>query len=219
MGCSPVARAVLAHEAVHVAGGVLLPAAGPWAVSTSPPTVNPSYLMPGVFDALARMTGDARWSSAARTAVAMMVDMTQDGRRLPPDWSVLSGGRLVPTSQPGGGAGVQYGLDAARAPIWFATACDGRARDLAANWWRAILHVPSRTDAVALTLEGSRIVAGASPVTLLAGAAAARAAGAASAGSLAARAAAEARSAPTYYGDAWTALSAGLSDGSISPCA
>ena len=51
-----VAEAVLGHETATVPDGAPVPAAGPWAMLTSSPTVNPSYPMPGVFTALARLT-------------------------------------------------------------------------------------------------------------------------------------------------------------------
>jgi endo-1,4-beta-D-glucanase Y len=214
-----VATAVLANESVTLPDGATLPVAGPWAKSTSPPTVNPSYLMPGVFSAIARLTGDARWKTATRIAVTMIGDLTSNGLRLPPDWAQLSGGRLVPIPAPSGGASVQYGLDAARLPIWFATACDTRARTLAADWWRNVLGSGGRAGATALGLGGATINPQSSPLTLIAGAAAATAAGAVGAAStLRARADAVALQASTYYGDAWAALGPALLDGSLHPC-
>ena len=116
-----VAQAVLANESVTLPDGAPVVVAGPWA-RTTPATVDPSHLMPGVFDAIASLTGDGHWRSAAAAAVQMIAGMTGNGRRLPPDWSRLSGSTLVPIAAPGGSAGVQYGLDAARLPVWFATA-------------------------------------------------------------------------------------------------
>ena len=214
-----IAEAVLAHEAVMLSDGSLLPVAGPWARSTSPPTVDPSYLMPGVFVALARLTSDDRWNGAADAAVTLVDNMTGGGRRLPPDWAKLSGGRLVAIANPGGGAGVQYGFDAARLPIWFATACSGAARGIAAGWWSDVLASDGRAGAQALTLDGGTIDGAPSPLQILAGAAAATAAGDRNAAkALRVRAAALAREDPTYYGDAWAALGPALLDGSISPC-
>lgn len=198
-----IARAVLAHEAVPLPDGTLLPVAGPWATSASPPAVNPSYLMPGVFRAIARMTGDGRWTRAAGAAVELVRGLADGGHRLPPDWAALSGGRLTPAPAPGGGAGVQYGFDAARVPLWFAGSCDAAARRLAGAWWRALQHQADD-----------------SPVTLLAAAAAATAAGDADAArSLRARARMLAVASPTYYGDAWAALGPALLDGRLVPCA
>jgi endoglucanase len=197
-----IAGAVLAHEAVPLPEGTLLPVAGPWATSASPPAVNPSYLMPGVFRAVAHLTGDGRWARAAGGSVALVEGLTDGGQRLPSDWAALSGGRLAPTPAPGGGAGVQYGFDAARVPLWFAASCDGAARRLAAAWWPAL---QSQTDA--------------SPITLLGAAAAATAAGDPStARSLRARAQRLAVESPSYYGDAWAVLGPALLDGRLVPC-
>ena len=215
-----VAVAVLANESVTLAGGEPLVVPGPWAKLTSPPTVDPSYLMPGVFHALARMTGDGRWTRAAAAAIATISDLTDGGRRLPPDWAALSGGRLHAIAEPGGGAGVQYGLDAARLPVWFGTACDSSARTLAASWWRNVLSLGDRSAPQALTLSGATIDPNKSALTLLAGAAAATAAGDKNAAaSLSGRAAALARYTPTYYGNAWAALGAALLERSLDPCA
>ena len=214
-----VARAVLAHETETLPNGDPLPVAGPWAMSTSPPTANPSYLMPGVFTALARLTGDGRWQRAADAAVAAIDEMTGGGHRLPPDWAQLSSGRLAPIANPGGGVGVQYGFDAARLPIWFATACSAGARAIAAAWWRNILASGGRSGPQALTLTGGTIDDVPSPLPMVAGAAAAIAAGDRSAArDLRARAVRLAQDDATYYGDAWVALGPALLDGSVNPC-
>jgi endoglucanase len=138
--------------------------------------------------------------------VTAVRDLTADGRRLPPDWAVLAGRRLVAAPAPDGSAGVQYGPDAARLPVWFATACDADTRALAGRWWQNALS----------SAAGG---AGDSPLGLMADAAAATAAGDREpARRLRSRAAALAAQSPTYYGDAWAALGAALLDGSIDPC-
>jgi endoglucanase len=214
-----VANAVLAHESVSLPDGSALPVAGPWATSTTPPIVDPSYLMPGVFDELAGLTGDDRWSRAAGAAVAMLDELTGGGARLPPDWAQLAHDRLVPIANPGGGAGVQYGFDAARLPIWFATACSTGARRVAAGWWRHLLGSDGRSGPQALSLDGAAINPAPSPVFLIAGAAAATAAGDAGAARvLRNRATRLAREDPTYYGDAWVVLGPALLERSIDPC-
>jgi endo-1,4-beta-D-glucanase Y len=199
------AAAVLTNESVALPGGAPLLVAGPWAASASPPVVNPSYLMPGVFEALGSLTGDDRWTRAAAASVTAIRELTDGGRHLPPDWAVLTGGRLVAAPAPGGGTVAGYGQDAARLPVWFATACDPGARGIAAGWWRNGLSAGDP--------------AGASPLGLIARSAAAAAAGERPvAGRLQRRAAALAARAPTYYGDAWAALGPALLDGSIDQC-
>lgn len=175
--------------------------------------------MPGVFAGLAGLTGDDRWGRAADAATTMVSALTDGGTRLPSDWAQLEGDRLTPIANPGGGAGVQYGFDAARLPIWFATACTARARDLAAAWWRNVLASDGRAGPQALSLDGGAINPAPSPVFLVAGAAAAGAAGDASAArDLRTRAVTLAREDPTYYGDAWVALDPALEEGAINPC-
>jgi endo-1,4-beta-D-glucanase Y len=215
-----VADAVLAQESVSLPDGTSLPVAGPWAKSTTPPIVDPSYLMPSVFMGLAALTGDDRWNGAADASVRLIGGLTDSGTRLPPDWANLDHDRLVPIANPGGGAGVQYGFDAARLPIWFATACSAGARSIAAGWWRHVLGSGGRAGPQALGLDGATINPAPSPVFLMAGAAAAVAAGENSAASaLRARAATLALEDPTYYGDAWVVLGPALLDGTIDPCA
>ena len=214
-----VAKAVLANESVSLSDGTWLPVAGPWAKSTTPPIVDPSYLMPGVFSGLASLTGDDRWNGAADAAVRLIGELTGSGTRLPPDWANLEHDRLAPIANPGGGAGVQYGFDAARLPIWFATGCSTNAHAIAASWWRHVLGSDGRSGPQALGLDGTTINPAPSPVFLMAGAAAATSAGDnAAAGTLRARAAALALQDPTYYGEAWVALGPALLDRVIDPC-
>jgi endoglucanase len=213
-----IADTVFSQESVTLGDGAPLPVAGPWAKATG--TVDPSYLMPSVFTGLAGLTGDDRWNRAAAASVAVVGTMTDGGRRLPSDWARLAGGRLVPIPNPGGGAGVQYGFDAARLPIWFATACTAGARSVSAAWWRHVLGADGRSGPQALGLDGTIINAAPSPLPLMAGSAAAAAAGDdGPARELRSRAITLALQDPTYYGDAWVALGPALLDGSITPCA
>ena len=103
--------------------------------------------------------------------------------------------------QPGGGAGIQYGLDAARVPLWFVGGSDADARRLAAAWWPKL-----------------RRAAGGSPVQILAAAAAGTAAGdRVAAGRLRSRAAQVAAGTPTHYGDTWAALGPAVLYGRLVP--
>jgi endoglucanase len=211
-----VAAAVLRHETTRDSRGRLVLVAGPWAAQGG--VVNPSYLMPGVFDALSRLTGDPRWHALSTTSVALLEQLTQGGSSLPPDWSRLEGDRLVPTGSGGGSGTPQYGPDAQRVPMWFGAACQPAARRLAAAWW-PVLQQDSRSSATALGLDGSAIDTSPSVVGLLAAASSASAAGDDSgAADLDEGAAQVDRGRPSYYGGAWIALAPAVRDGSLVPC-
>jgi endoglucanase len=213
-----LAAAVLDGETSTV-GGVPVVLAGPWAKAMSPPVANPSYWMPAVYTALARFTGDHRWNQAATAAISMVRTVTDNGQRLPTDWVQVTSQGLVPIPNPDGAEPVQYGLDAARLPMWLGTACNTDARRLAAHWWTNVLSRDDRAADLALSPTGQQINQETNPLPLLAAAAAARAAGdtAASQG-LRSRADEQSRKTPTYYGDAWLALGAGLLDHTLDPC-
>ena len=211
-----IATAIFAHESMTLPNGSPVLAAGPWAVTGA--IVDPSYLMPGVFHALATMTGDQRWARAADSAVSLVSQMTDGGKRLPPDWAHLQGGALTPTAAPSGSPPPQYGLDAQRIPVWFATSCTASARKLAGAWW-PLLSQDDRGSAIALSLGGQVINSAKNPLSMVAAAAAAKAAGdSASANRLLADAAAQSAQTPTYYGDAWLALGQALLDGKLTSC-
>jgi endoglucanase len=212
-----LAKAVLAHEVATDPGGDPVLVAGRWAVQ--PGIVNPSYLMPAVFQALASGTGDQTWSQLADSASRLVAAVTQDGQALPPDWARLDGSRLVPVADANGTQGdAQYGPDAQRTPLWFATSCSSADRSLAASWW-TLLQQDKRSSAEALSTAGDVRNPAGSPLALLASAAAATAAGDEAGARDLTRGADEAASGtPTYYGDAWLALAQGLRDGSLAPC-
>ena len=212
-----LSAAVLDGETTTVSGAPVL-LAGPWAKQRQ--VVNPSYWMPAIFTALGRYTDDDRWRQAATAAVRLLVQLTDNGRLLPPDWARLSGEQLVAIPNPGGGAPLQYGLDAARLPMWLATGCTTAARQLAARLWSGTLSRDNRAAAIALSPSGAAINEETNPLPLLAGAAAARAGGHTTAArTLHARAAQQSRQTPTYYGDAWLALGGALLDRTLDPCA
>jgi endoglucanase len=214
-----VASAILANEAVTLSNGDPVIVAGPWAKHSSPPVVDPSYFMPGVYSYLARATGDERWSKAASAAIALVHALTDSGQRLPSDWAQLSGSSLVATPAPSSSASIQYGLDAQRVPIWFGTSCEPAAVSLAADWWRNILSKDDRAVPIALSLGGQTINSATNPLPLLAAASAASAAGdQASANALRVKAVKTSLRTPTYYGDAWVALSAAITSGVLLSC-
>jgi endoglucanase len=214
-----LAAAVLAEESVPLPSGDRVVVAGRWAAATSPATVNPSYWMPGVFTALAGYTDDERWASIASTSEALLLELSDGGRSLPPDWvSLTDDGTMTPRPAPDGSHGVQYGLDAQRLPLWLGTGCSEPGRALAASWWHRHLSGDGRSTALALSLTGEVIDGRSNPLPLLAGAAAAAAAGDLTASRrLRSDAVAQSRETPTYYGDAWLALGGALLDGALCP--
>lgn len=200
-----IAGAVLAQESASTPRGPV-PLGGPWAMGTDRPKVDPSYWMPGIFAGLARMTGDQRWAQAAAATVALVDRASGGGGQLPPDWALLDADGYTPTG--GAGNGVQYGADAQRLPLWFGYGCSKAARQIAARWWDRLGSDPG---ALSRSLTGAVYDGSRSVVALLGAAAAAAAAGDDSAATrLRAEAAKTAQASPTYFGDAWLALSAGL---------
>ena len=201
-----LADAVLSHEVVEVPGVGPVLAAGPWAVG-SPATLNPSYWAPGVFDDLARRTGEARWGQLADTALVLAESLTDGGRLLPPDWARVDGADVTPSPAPGGAVpDVRYGLDAQRLLVWLAGGCDPAGQDLAAGAWE-LLEQPERSDALALRPDGTILDDQDGALPLVASAAAAAAAGVTADRDRLLDDAAEVSAAyPSYYQDAWAVL-------------
>lgn len=110
-----VAAAVLGHETTQLPDGTPVIAAGPWAVGAVS-TIDVSYWMPAVYDMLAGLTGDQKWSSAASGSIRLLQQLTDSGKQLPPDWAQLNGSDIAAIAAPGGSAPIQYGLDAQRVP-------------------------------------------------------------------------------------------------------
>jgi endoglucanase len=215
-----VADAILAHEVVSGPGGTLVLTAGPWA--TGPPaTLDPSYWSLPAFEGLARLTGNEQWNRLAAGALSLTLTLTHGGRLLPPDWAVLSSDGPDPPDGPdpavrpepapnGSAPQIQYGQDAERTVVWFATSCDPRARALAASWWQ-LLRPGNRARAFALSPGGTVLDPTKGPLSLVASASAAKVAGnSGAAQQLLQDAAAQQRSYPTYYGGAWVALGSAL---------
>jgi endoglucanase len=203
-----LAAAVLTHESASTSRGPV-PLGGPWAMGADRPKVDPSYWMPGIFAGLARMTGDQRWAQAATATVALVDRASGGGKDLPPDWALLDADGYTPTG--GAGNGIQYGADAQRLPLWFGYGCSKTAQGIAARWWD---RLGQDSGALTRSLTGAVSNGERSVVALLGAAAAAAAAGDDDAAArLRAEAATTAQASPTYFGDAWLALSAGLADG------
>jgi endoglucanase len=201
-----VAAAVLEHEVTTGRDPAVL-TAGPWAVGW-PATLNPSYWSLPAMQCLAGLTGEREWNRLAARAISLTREITDNGRLLPPDWAGLrADGAVAPERAPDGSAlRTQYGPDAQRTVVWFATSPDPQARALAARWWR-ILRRGLRATALALSLNGAVLSAKPSPLAMVASAAAARAAGHQEQSTvLLQQAAAQQQRWPTYYGGAWAAL-------------
>jgi endoglucanase len=213
-----IANAVLAQETVTTPDGTTLLAAGPWATG-SPAALDPSYWMPAVFDALGRETADSQWNTLAVNSVQTLRVITRGGRELPPDWARLDGNVASPQRAPNGSAQqIQYGLDAQRLPVWFATACTPSGRSLAAGWWSNV-RVPSRQPDIALSLDGAVINSARNPLGDIAASASAQAAGHVSTErALLVAAGDQAKSYSTYYGNAWVALGRALLGHTLGLC-
>jgi endoglucanase len=212
-----IAAAVLTHETTQLPDGTPVVAAGPWAVGAVA-TIDVSYWMPGVYNKLAALTGDQKWSHASSGAIRLLQQLTANGKRLPPDWAQLRSGDITAIAAPGGSAPAQYGLDAQRVPIWLATSCAVDAVKLAADWW-TVLSVGGRATAIALSLDGAVTDPSQNPLPPIAAAATAQAAGdSAGATALLQRARTQAAQNPTYYGDAWAVLGPALLTGVLTTC-
>ena len=205
-------NAVLTHESVNIPSGIAV-VAGPWA-RTSTPTINPSYLAPQAFKTLRRITGDHRWDLVSESACRIVIELTT--YKLPPDWAHLdANGHAMPSAAPDGSP-AQYGPDAARLPILWATAPDEGERHLAGRMWSMLERLPAGLGALPTTLDGSRTNLPETDTQPLALLAASFAATAAIDHASASRLLASARDLDdhrhTYYSDAWLALSGVLTD-------
>ena len=201
-----LAAAVLANELAYPRAGDPVLAAGPWATPL-PAWIDPSYFAPLAFAGLDEALPDGRWRALERNAVSLTSALAAGGHVLPPDWaSLAAGGAIAPRPPPSGTPDrVQYGLEAQRIVVWFASACDRNARALAAHW-RRLLH-GSAEAAIALSPSGQVQDGAEAPLPLVAAAAAAGAAGDAHARDrLLDRAQGLNDRHPTYYGAAWVAL-------------
>jgi endoglucanase len=200
-----VARAILAHEVVSKSRRMLTLTAGPWA-TVSPVSIDPSYWSLPAMQSLARLTGRAEWHRLALDSVSVTAKLSRGGDFLPPNWAELGPALAVRPSPGGYPPQIQYGPDAQRTVVWFAVSCDPQARLLAKRWWK-LLRTRRRSQAVTLGLNGDVMDPTPTAMSLVAAAAAAKAAGHdAATARLLRRALALQRANPTYYGAAWVAL-------------
>jgi endoglucanase len=206
-----VATAILAREVTTGPNGMSLLTAGPWATGR-PASLNPSYWSLTALHGLAELTHRPAWNKLASSAVAVTRSLTKNGRLLPPDWAKLtSSGTLLAEPAPDGSQPeTQYGPDAQRTVVWFATSCDAGARALAGRWW-PMLRGNGQARAISLRTDGTILDGNPAPLALVASAAAAQAAGDDHASKDLLRGAGDVQRAhPTYYGGAWQALGADL---------
>ena len=196
----------LAAEDLVVAADTTVLVAGPWATE-APYVWNPSYLAPASFDAIARATGDTAWTDAREDGTDLLDELTNGGTRLPSDWARLGDdGVAAVASSPDGTKDPTFGFDAFRTIARLSEACDAPSRELAAalspSVERAIDAGTLETD-----LDGNPRDGTANPLFLLAASAAVEAAGDdARANELADAAEQVAAASPSYYLDAWVAL-------------
>jgi endoglucanase len=204
-----MARALLEREIAAPPAPRLL-AAGTWA--TGPPaSLNPSYWALPAFAGLADETGDGGWEELGAASLATVRALTEEGRLLPPDWARADGTAVTASASPNGDPpGVQYGPDAQRVVVWMAASCEPAARRLAAAWW-PLLSGGEASRALALRPDGEPVDGTATPLSLVASAAAAGAAGRPRRRDRLIDEAARLDAAhPTYYGAAWVALGRAL---------
>lgn len=185
-----VGASILRHETAPLGSDrVLLP--GPWARSTPPLLVNPSYYSPAAFQVLHRATRNDAWRAVERGTRGVVHQLSS--ATLPPEWAVVTAeGEAAPSATPSG-APSTFGWEAVRVPIRLAESCNAADRSVAAS-------LDGLMDGVPEPLGGSALL-------WTARAASAAAAGRASTaeGWLDEATAARVRF-PTYYGDAWEAL-------------
>lgn len=225
------ARAILANDTAS-AGGRLWLVAGTWARSV-PLYLDPSYLDPGTFQLLYRVTGNDEWKAIASSSAAALEADTDEGAQLPSDWAQVSAsGRVQPAAPPGGGAEV-YGYDAFRTLVRQDDECtsgagaagEGTVARQGRQLDTKLLGLATRTasagnKADTYALNGSGAQSGNDPLMLVAAAGAAKAAGHLGAATTYLRDAAEAEAqSGSYYLDAWVALGMTLlTTDRLSPC-
>lgn len=199
-----VATAVATTEVGYDDSGAPTLAAGPWAVAAGKPvTVEPGYWAFPAYAALAALTGDHRWQALSGSDLSHLQQLTDGGARLPSDWAQLGNGATIAPAPAAGQTTTHSGQDGARALVWADCSDDS---GLGSGWWRLIGPTAARAP-LTRALDGSPASTDKSPLSAVAAAAVAKAAGqTATATRLLGDADQIARTYPTYYGSAWTAL-------------
>jgi endoglucanase len=201
-----IGHAVLARETARVGSlDILLP--GPWAYKAGSLAFNPSYVDPTTLDALARVTGDARFRAVSEGSTRLVDELT---RPLPPDWASVNAhtGKATPVSAGAAtsGPGI-FSYDAPRTLVRMAVGSDLEGRATSARAWGVFSRTPPADIVVEHQLTGAAIGTAHAPITLVAAAGAAKAAGDTGAMTSLLNEAQQLNSEhPTYYDGAWVAL-------------
>jgi endoglucanase len=201
-----IGHAVLARETARAGSlDVLLP--GPWADKAGSLAFNPSYVDPTTLQALAHVTGDARFRAVSVGSTRLVDELT---RPLPPDWASVNArtGQVTPVSAAAtiSGPGI-FSYDAPRTLVRMAVAPDPAGRATAARAWGVFSRTPPADIVLEHQLTGAAIGTAHDAVTLVAAAGAAKAAGDTAAMTSLLNEAQQLNSEhPTYYGGAWVAL-------------
>jgi endo-1,4-beta-D-glucanase Y len=201
-----IGNAILAHETAR-AGPLEVLLAGPWADKGSYLVFNPSYVDPTTLQALAKVTGNARFDAVAAGGTQLVNDLT---RPLPPDWAIVNTQSGQPTPVSGASSTSGPGLfsfDAPRTLVRFGVDADPAGRAAVARAWSVFSRTPPQDIVTQHQLTGAPAGNSHNPVTLVAVAGAAKAAGDVSAvPRLLNEAQALNKQHATYYGSAWVAL-------------
>jgi endoglucanase len=199
-------NAIMSAEVTSFRGAPVL-TAGPWAI-TPRVIVDPSYFDPATFEMLGAASGNGGWDSLAASSRSIVSELMTAPSRLPPDWVLLEGDKVVPIGSPSDlQATPLFGFDAVRVLIRMAEDPDPAGRHIAARAWPVFEGQDPATLPVEHSLSGRPVNDIRNPVVLVAAAAAADAAGAPAArDGLLDEAEALDKRFPTYYGAAWVAL-------------
>ena len=182
---------------------------------------NPSYVDPTTLEALAQATGDRRFRAVAADGVRLVNELA---RPLPPDWARVSteNGQVTPVSGASATAGPgMFTYDAPRTLVRLGVATDPAARSAVARAWGVFKQTRPEDVVTEHQLNGAAVGTAHNPVTLVAVAAAAKAAGDRRAvPGLLQQAQQLNNQHPTYYGAAWLALGRFLlTTNLLDPCA
>ena len=201
-----IGDAVLAKETAK-AGSIKVLLAGPWANMGSHLVFNPSYVDPTTLSALARASGDARFTAVAAGGRQLVNELT---RPLPPDWAIVNTatGQVTPVSAAASTTGPgMFTYDAPRTLIRFAVDPNPAGRSAVGRAWGVFRYTRPADIVTEHHLSGAPAGESHDAITLVAAAGAAKAAGDAGVvPTLLSEAQQLNTQHPTYFGAAWVAL-------------